>query len=113
VVDDDPAFRALATRLLVVMGLTVVGEADCVSGALSTAIRIRPSGALVDLELPDGSGVALAQALMALSWRPRVVLTSTDTDAATAADVRHSGARAFVGKADLPNAPLAQLFGEP
>ena len=66
---------------------------------------------LVDVELPDGDGIALARELAALAWRPRVVLTSIDTEIATIEEVRHAGARAFVPKADLPNAPLAQLLG--
>jgi DNA-binding NarL/FixJ family response regulator len=66
---------------------------------------------LVDVELPDGNGVALARELVALPWQPRVVLTSIDGDAANDGDVRRVGAIAFVNKADLPNAPLARLLG--
>jgi CheY-like chemotaxis protein len=111
VVDDDPAFRELAGRLLAAGGLTVVAEADSVATALATAARLRPAAALVDVELPDGDGIALARALAALPWRPRIVLTSVDGDI-TADAACTAGARAFVNKADLPNAPLAQLLGE-
>jgi DNA-binding NarL/FixJ family response regulator len=111
VVDDDPVFRTLAKRLLSASGLTVIGEADSVSAALSEAVRIEPSAVLVDVELPDGNGVGLARELVALPWQPRVVLTSIDGDAANEGDVRRVGAIAFVNKADLPNAPLARLLG--
>jgi DNA-binding NarL/FixJ family response regulator len=111
VVDDDPVFRTLAGRLLVACGLTVIGEADSVSAALLAAARVEPFAILVDVGLPDGDGFSLARKLTALPWKPRVVLTSVDADVATADDVRDSGARAFVHKADLPNAPLAQLLG--
>jgi DNA-binding NarL/FixJ family response regulator len=111
VVDDDPEFRKLARRLLAATGMTVVGEADSVAAALSAAARFEPSAALVDVELPDGDGVALARELAALPWHPRVVLTSIDGDVTTTEDARRAGARAFVNKADLPNAPLAQLLG--
>jgi two-component system nitrate/nitrite response regulator NarL len=66
---------------------------------------------LVDVELSDGDGVALARELAALPWHPRVVLTSIDGDITTTEEARRAGARAFVQKADLPNAPLAQLLG--
>jgi DNA-binding NarL/FixJ family response regulator len=67
---------------------------------------------LVDVELPDGDGITLARELAALPWRPRVVLTSIDGDITTTEEAMQSGARAFVNKADLPNAPLAQLLGD-
>jgi DNA-binding NarL/FixJ family response regulator len=111
VVDDDPEFRKLAERLLAASGLTVVGEADSASAGLSEAGRLRPSGVLVDVELPDGDGVALARELAALPWHPRVVLTSIDEDITTPEDARHAGAEAFVNKADLPTAPLMELLG--
>ena len=111
VVDDDPEFRELAGRLLVASGLTVVGDADSVAAALEAAARLEPSAVLLDVELPDGDGVTLARELVALPWRPRVVLTSIDGDITTTDEARHAGARAFVNKADLPNVPLWELLG--
>jgi DNA-binding NarL/FixJ family response regulator len=111
VVDDDPEFRELAGRLLAFSGLTVVGEAGSVAEALVVAVRLEPAAALVDVELPDGDGIALARELAALAWHPLVVLTSIDGDITTTDEARSVGARAFVNKADLPNVPLAQLLG--
>lgn len=110
VVDDDPVFRSLARRTLIAEGLVVVGEAENVTKAMAAAHALRPDAVLVDVGLPDGDGVTLARELTALPWRPRVVLTSTDPDAASLDDVRSSGARAFVAKDDLPNARLRQLL---
>jgi CheY-like chemotaxis protein len=110
VVDDDPAFRTLAQRLLTASGLTVIAVADSVSTAILIAARVEPSAVLVDIGLPDGDGRDLARRLCDLPWQPRVVLTSVDADVATADDVRCSGARAFVHKADLPDAPLSRLL---
>ena len=112
VVDDDPKFRALAARLLAASGLTVVGEADSISAALSAADRLKPSAVLVDAELPDGDGITLARELAALPWRPRIVLTSIDPDIATADNARRAGAEAFLKKVELANAPLAELLGD-
>jgi len=53
-VDDDPAFRTLARRLLDDCGLAVVGEADSVATALSTATELEPSAVLVDVGLVTG-----------------------------------------------------------
>ncbi len=110
VVDDDSQFRALAARLLTALDLTVVGEADCVAAALAAAVRLKPSAVLVDVELPDGDGVTLARELAALPWHPRIVITSIDGDITTTEDAQRAGARAFVNKTDLPQAPLAALL---
>jgi DNA-binding NarL/FixJ family response regulator len=110
VVDDDPVFRGLVTRLLHASGLVVCGEAGSVETALAAAQALRPDAALVDVGHPDGSGIDLARALTALPWRPRVVLTSTDAEAALAAQVRESGAEAFIVKDELPGVGLARLL---
>ncbi|MEA2467111.1 MAG: two-component system, NarL family, response regulator DevR [Thermoleophilaceae bacterium] len=110
VVDDDPTFRSLAGRLLSAEGLTVVGEAGTVAEATAAARTLRPDAALVDVGLPDGDGIALAGELAALPWGLRVVLTSTDADAASPDAVRSSGAEGFVPKADLPKVSLLRLL---
>jgi CheY-like chemotaxis protein len=110
VVDDDPEFRELAVRILTASGLNVVGEAGTVAAAVAAATRLEPSAALVDIELPDGDGVSLASTLAALPWHPRIVLTSIDGEITTTARAQNAGAVAFVTKADLPNASLAQLL---
>jgi CheY-like chemotaxis protein len=110
VVDDDPAFRELARRLLVASGLTVVGESAGVRAAVADAVQLRPAACLVDVELPDGDGVTLARVLSALPWHPRVVLTSINAELLASDEVARSGAEAFVAKAELPNAPLSELL---
>ena len=103
-------FRRVAHRLLAAFDLVVAGEAGTAAAAMSAATRLRPDAILVDVGLPDGDGGALAYQLVALPWRPRVVLTSSDAEAASARDVRDSGAEAFVPKEQLPNAALRLLL---
>ena len=110
VVDDDPAFRALAVRILTAAGLKVVGEADSVAAARAAVVEQKPGAALVDIDLPDGNGIALARELKNLPGRPRVLLTSVDGDAVRPEDVRRAGAIAFVHKSDLPNSGIHELF---
>jgi CheY-like chemotaxis protein len=111
VVDDDATFRRLARLVLAAHGLVVVAEADSVAEARSTAMRTKPDGALVDVELPDGDGFTLAGELTSLPWRPRVVVTSVLAANGSASQARRSGAEAFVAKADLARAPLARWLG--
>lgn len=110
VVDDDPTFRDLAQRILTDAGLKVVGEAGSAAAAIEAAKAIEPDVALVDVDLPDRDGITLAKELTALPWRPRVVLTSVDPDAAGPDDLRRSGALAFLHKAELANGKLRTLL---
>jgi CheY-like chemotaxis protein len=110
VVDDDPAFRRLAQRILETFGLSVAGEADTAATAISAAGTLRPDAVLVDVGLPDRDGLMLASELVELPWCPRVVLTSSNPEAATATEVRRSGADAFVPKNELPGAALDDLL---
>jgi two-component system nitrate/nitrite response regulator NarL len=110
-VDDDALFRGLARRVLAANGLDVAGEAGTAAEALAFARQEPPAAALVDVGLPDRSGIELASELAALPVPPRVVLVSTDPDAASPDAVRRCGAGAFIPKQDLPNAPLLELLG--
>jgi DNA-binding NarL/FixJ family response regulator len=109
-IDDDPAFRRLARQTLTGTGLTVVGEADTAAAGSSAARSLKPEIVLLDVGLPDLDGISLAGELSALPWGPRIVLTSVDPDAASAEDVRRSGASGFVPKQDLPGSGLAMLM---
>ncbi len=106
IVDDDPAFRSLAAGMLNEAGLAVAGEAGDARAAVAAAHATRPGAILVDVGLPDRSGVELARELLALPWHPRVLLTSADADAASTGDA----SLRFVAKVDLPGAPLLALL---
>jgi two-component system nitrate/nitrite response regulator NarL len=110
IVDDDPRFRRLASRILAGAGLTVVGEASDARAAVIAANASKPDGILVDVGLPDRDGLELARELLALGWHPRVLLTSSDADAAELVDGR-DGTVPFLPKEELPNAPLQALLG--
>jgi DNA-binding NarL/FixJ family response regulator len=111
IVDDDRVFRELARQILAARGFVVVGAAGTVAAAVGAARELRPAGLLLDVNLPDGDGIALARVLSALPWRPRILLTSTDPEAASPEDVRAAGATSFVPKDQLPNVPLHFLLG--
>jgi DNA-binding NarL/FixJ family response regulator len=110
VVDDDSAFRVLAIQLLERAGLHVAGEADTARRAFEAVLSLRPAAVLLDVGLPDGDGITLAHTLSALPWRPRVVLTSSDADAAGPEAVRDCGAAAFIAKLDLTDVALRNVF---
>jgi DNA-binding NarL/FixJ family response regulator len=111
IVDDDRTFLSLATRVLTQAGFEVVATAEDAAGAVSAADDAKPDCALVDLGLPDREGVDLAYELAELPWRPRVVLTSTDSDAGLALNVPDGRPRLpFIAKENLANGQLASLL---
>src|ERR1044072_8064486 len=95
IVDDDEGFGDLAARIVSGWGHVVVGTADSVASGLAQAVKLRPEVVLVDIGLPDGGGVSLAVQLLALAWPVRVVLISSDSDAANEFAAHRAGAAGF------------------
>jgi DNA-binding NarL/FixJ family response regulator len=78
--------------------LTVVAEAGTVLDAVRRAAAVRPDVAIVDLKLPDGTGIDVVRSLRQDHPGIRcVVLTSFDDDEAVEAAL-DAGASAFVLK---------------
>ena len=65
VVDDHPIWRSALIRDLEAAGVSVVGEADTVAKAVAVMNATRPHVVLLDLQLPDGSGVDVTRAVPA------------------------------------------------
>ncbi len=110
IVDDDPAFRDLAARVVRGWGHVVIGEAGSVADALARAAELRPYMALVDIGLPDGDGFFLTAQLVAMSSAVRVVLISVDDDRANASAAHRAGASGFLAKDELTSDVLRQLI---
>jgi DNA-binding NarL/FixJ family response regulator len=110
VVDDQAAFRAVARALLERDGFDVVGEAVDGTTALLAERDLRPDVVLLDVRLPDRSGLDVARAIGALPNGAQVVLTST-------ADYSHAidecGARGFVPKVLLSGPSLRAALAGP
>ena len=83
------------------------------SQALLVAEDTRPDAVLVDVGLPDRDGSDLAYELAALAWRPRVVLTSSDSEAFLAIEPREGQQEvAFIAKADLTANTLRRALAD-
>ena len=63
IVDDHAGFRRSAARSLVAAGWNVVGEAEDGTAALEAAERCNPDVVLLDVGLPDISGIEVARLL--------------------------------------------------
>jgi DNA-binding NarL/FixJ family response regulator len=105
-VDDHPLFLdGVRAALSGDVGIEVVGEAHDRREALERATALRPDVVLMDLNLPDGSGIDATREILAVApgTRVLVITMSADDDAVVAA--MRAGARGYVvkgaGRADL------------
>lgn len=98
IVDDQPEFRQRVRELLEADGFIVVGEAGDARDALTSARQLQPDVVLLDVRLPDGSGVDVARSMRGWDHAPLVVLTST---ADYSRVVRDCGANGFIPKGNF------------
>jgi DNA-binding NarL/FixJ family response regulator len=110
IVDDHPSFRALARTVLQAEGFDVIGEAVDGASALAEVRRLRPQLVLLDAQLPDTDGFAVAAELTRDGDGPAIVLTSSRDAADFGPLIAESGARGFVPKAELSAAALADFL---
>ncbi|MDR1428079.1 MAG: response regulator transcription factor [Bifidobacteriaceae bacterium] len=90
-------------------GMQVVAEAGSVAEALRRAVLVNPQIILVDLRLPDGTGIDLMNQLREVVPQVRpVVLTSFDDDDALASALE-AGAAAFLLKS-VRGAEIAEVI---
>jgi two-component system, NarL family, nitrate/nitrite response regulator NarL len=76
VVDDSDEFLVAAERLLEGQGVSVVGRTSSSAEAIGLAAALRPDVVLVDVELGEEDGVALATELATTHPEMAVILIS-------------------------------------
>lgn len=116
VVDDHPLFiDGVRAALTGAPGLEVVAEAHTLAEARALVDQHEPDVVLMDLSLPDGSGIDATRELVAQhpGVRVLVITMSADDDAVVAA--MRAGARGYVvkgaGRADLISAVTTVAAG--
>ena len=111
IVDDNEDFRRSASALLTAEGFDVVGGVADGNGALEAVERLRPDVVLLDVQLPDVDGFAVAERLAETLDPPQVVLISSREAAAYGPRVDTARALGFLAKRELSGAALAALVG--
>ncbi len=89
--------------------LEVVGEAGAGATAITLCAQLRPSVAVIDVSLPDQSGIDVARQLRALGDPPAVVMLSMHVSAEHVRLAQEAGAAAYVVKGSGVN-ELAQAI---
>jgi two-component system, NarL family, response regulator DevR len=76
----------------------VVGEATSVASAVAEAIRLRPDIVLLDLRLPDGSGIEACREILAASPETHVVFLTSFADENAVLATTFAGAKGYLLK---------------
>jgi DNA-binding NarL/FixJ family response regulator len=106
IVDDHPLFRqGLAAALQREPDLEVIGEAEDAAGALELARRRELDVAVVDVLMPEMSGITLASELVELQPQCKVLGLSAVDDPGLIADMLRARASGFA----LKRQPVAQI----
>jgi len=108
-VDDHAGFRRAARALLVAESFEVVGEAADGRDAIRLAHELRPDIVLLDVQLPDLDGFAVAGRLATLDG-PTVILISSREAHEFGGQVEASQADGFIPKSDLSGAAIRNLL---
>jgi len=98
-VDDHEVVRVgLKTLLSRATQLQIVGEAASVAEAITEVTRLKPDIVLLDIRLPDGSGIDAGREILALSPDIKVLFLTSHTDDDTVLAAVMAGAHGYVLK---------------
>ena len=87
----DTLFRRAGT-------VQVVGEATSVASAIAEAIRLRPDIVLLDLRLPDGSGIEACREILGTCPDTHVVFLTSFADENAVLSTAFAGAKGYLLK---------------
>ncbi|MEY4952710.1 MAG: hypothetical protein RL299_1134 [Pseudomonadota bacterium] len=109
VVEDDERLRRYAIGAMTgAEGIEVVGEAGNLAAGLPLA-DLLPDLALLDLGLPDGSGIAMIEAIRAKAPSCRVLVFTVFEDKASVLNTLKAGADGYILKDTSADALLAHV----
>jgi len=117
VVDDHPMWRDAVSRDLAEAGLDVVAALGEGTQAMKIAAAVRPDVVVLDLQLPDVSGVDVTRGLLAAHPPVRVLILSASGEHRDVLDAVKAGAAGYLlksaSRAELLDAVRRTAAGEP
>jgi DNA-binding NarL/FixJ family response regulator len=111
IVDDNQSFLKSARNLLEREGLEVVGVAADGESALAAAGTTQPDVALVDVDLGDESGAAVAGTLLEAHPGLRVILISAYPAEDLPGVLERTPATGFIHKQQLSRSMIEEVLG--
>ena len=110
IVDDHAPFRSIARHILSADGFLTVGVAADGAGAIRACGELCPDLVLLDVQLPDIDGFAVAAVLTTRVDPPAVVLVSSRSRADYGSRIEDCRARGFIAKAELSGEAVRRLL---
>jgi DNA-binding NarL/FixJ family response regulator len=110
IVDDHAGFRAHARELLASGGFEIVAEAADGRTAIELTVRFDPTMVLLDVQLPDLDGFAVAREIVDGPSAAAVVLVSTRDAADYGRRPAGCGAVGFISKSRLSGDTLRAIL---
>ena len=99
IVDDIPEMRDLARLRLEQAGHEIVGEAETGRSGIAMAERTQPDAVVLDVMMPEMSGLEALPEIVAAAPRSRILVFSSLPEI-TLADVRRLGGPGLLDKID-------------
>jgi DNA-binding NarL/FixJ family response regulator len=113
VVDDQAPFRLAAQAVLRRLdGFEFIGEATSGQEAITLVDQLHPALVLMDINMPEMSGIEATRRIVSDHPEVVVILCSTYEFGDLPPDAATSGARAYVNKERLGAETLRQLWGD-
>ena len=112
-IDDDAIIRRLLLQSMAAEGYECM-EASTIAEGLATCARTKPDLVLLDVNLPDGDGIATCRKLKAdpaLRHIPVLILTGEASDIDHRVDGLQAGAEDYVLKPFLPRELVSRVKG--
>ena len=99
IVDDSEMVRTgLRTLLATEATLEVVGEAANVAAGVEASVRLKPNVVLMDIRLPDGTGIEACRQIRKRSPDSRVLIVTSVIDDSVVDDAIRAGAHGYLLK---------------
>jgi two-component system NarL family response regulator len=107
IVDDHVLFREGLVSLLTSQSkFSVVGEAGSIQDAISMTQKLKPDLVLLDVDLPDGSGIEAIKHLLVKRPEMKIVVLTTQENEEHLLTAIGNGAIGYLSK----NIPMSQLL---
>jgi DNA-binding NarL/FixJ family response regulator len=110
IVDDHAPFRSIARRVLTADQFLVVGEAADGAEAIRACGELHPDLVLLDVQLPDIDGFAVASVLTTGIDPPAVVLVSSRSRTDYGSRIADCRAHGYIAKAELSGPAVRRLL---
>jgi DNA-binding NarL/FixJ family response regulator len=109
--DDHELVRVALRAVLEEAGIDVIGDATGGVEAVALVDELRPDVLLLDMRMPDMSGVQVCQKLRVLAPEVRVIVLSSFADDDDVFGALSAGAASYIMKDVAPDALVAAIRG--